>query len=1407
MKGNNNCVSQHIKCWRIPKHFILLVLIFQAQNLFSQTPTITSFSPTSAAKGNTVSITGTNFTGATAVSFNGVAASSFTVVSSTQITAVVPSTTAGSITVTTPVQTASSPNFYYLPLSAIITDFAGYWPTTTVSNNLVAPDNSHDLLSFTYNGITYSTGVNNSILTGQGVSFTPGNFRSLPVANITGTNTASSTFLAMAHKVDGSAAVANASAVANVTVRDVMTDGVNGLNMGTGVTNLPSSAIMDFDIHIINPAKILDAEPDILITQIADPVMGNDVFQFVNAAGATVGNSITQDMTLLTKLGTYTLDLFTLSPGAPFNSAMGFGVSVNPPGVSTTRNIRMAGFKLSDFGITLANYTQVAALKITPSGTSDYAFIAFNANAIDMSPNIDIYVDRTNSSICAGGTANLEVIATAAYGGTLTYAWEVSTNGGTTWSTVTNGGIYSGATTKRLTITSATNNYKYRGSVTESGTGYVSYSSNFTIAVITPTAPTAVSVLSTTTTCLNNLVSLSCTVTGGSNFYYQWQTNVSGSYITIPDAIIKTYLPPVNATGVISYKLIVSSGSGCSGAATSSPAVITVVGISSTAPAARCGTGVVSLGATATSGTISWYDVSTGGTALAAGTTFSPSIAATTTYYAASDVAQCSSGNRVAVVATINSLTWAGTNTTDWSTLANWDCGGTPPAAIPSATNNVTIPTSPTGGRFPVVSTVAPINNIGVSTGASLTVAQNGVFEIYGAINNSGTFTATSGTISMRGSSQQNIPANAFTTNTIKNLIINNVSGVLLKGELNLTGTYTPTAGVLTTFGYLTLKSDSNGTAKVASGAGTYVIGNVNVERYVPEKRSWRMMTAPLSNSNTIFQSWQNGGVYVQGKGLLVTAPGGGSGIDASGNSSLKTWNVASQKLEAVMNTNVPISASNNGSADNTPYFIFVRGDREWANIDPNGIRKNITTLTSTGYLQTGTQDFTGLSSVAGAFSMVGNPFASPIDWNLVLANAGTTNIKRKFYVWDPKLNQVGGYVVMDDVLSAGHFSPTPSSSTQDNNIQSSQAIFALTNNAGAASVQFKEANKGVTNNTTIFGRPMGAGAAFITNLLLIDTTESITTQADGTRADFNNIFSAGIDDDDNLKCTNVNETFGFIRNNIFLATERRPSISIKDTLFFKFIQSTRRNYQFQFMASGFNDPALSAVLEDSYTKLPILLNLEGTTTVNFAVNADAASQFDKRFRVVFAKLSPLPVTFSRVNAYHQNSSINVEWKVENELNIRRYEVEKSADGVNFKTVNTTTATDDNASSKTYHWIDVDVLEGDNFYRIKSMGSDGKAQYSQVVKVKRKTESSITLYPNPVMDKMMCIQFNNQSAGKYTIMLNNTAGQLLLSLILNHAGGTDAKNIRLPGSIKTGTYQLSVVERESKTTSLKVFVK
>jgi hypothetical protein len=88
---------------------ILLIALAAASRAFAQAPVVTGYSPGNGMPGDTITITGSGFTGATAVQFNGVNATTIDVVSDSEMTAVVPvGATDGPITVVTPGGSAST---------------------------------------------------------------------------------------------------------------------------------------------------------------------------------------------------------------------------------------------------------------------------------------------------------------------------------------------------------------------------------------------------------------------------------------------------------------------------------------------------------------------------------------------------------------------------------------------------------------------------------------------------------------------------------------------------------------------------------------------------------------------------------------------------------------------------------------------------------------------------------------------------------------------------------------------------------------------------------------------------------------------------------------------------------------------------------------------------------------------------------------------------------------------------------------------------------------------------------------------------------------------------------------------------------------------------------------------------
>ena len=115
-------------------------------------PGITGFSPVSGAVGDTVIVSGTNFSSASEVTFNGVSAT-YNVNSATQITATVPvDSTAGQISVTTPTGTVVSSNGFIVTgstvdLAVTTTHFGNFSQRDTGDTYIITVTNAGDLAS------------------------------------------------------------------------------------------------------------------------------------------------------------------------------------------------------------------------------------------------------------------------------------------------------------------------------------------------------------------------------------------------------------------------------------------------------------------------------------------------------------------------------------------------------------------------------------------------------------------------------------------------------------------------------------------------------------------------------------------------------------------------------------------------------------------------------------------------------------------------------------------------------------------------------------------------------------------------------------------------------------------------------------------------------------------------------------------------------------------------------------------------------------------------------------------------------------------------------------------------------------------------------------------------------------
>ncbi|MDO9376300.1 MAG: Ig-like domain-containing protein [Ferruginibacter sp.] len=925
----------------------------------------------------------------------------------------------------------------------------------------------------------------------------------------------------------------------------------------------------------------------------------------------------------------------------------------------------------------------------------------------------------------------------------------------------------------------------------------------------------------TTTVCMGNITALIATGTPAP--MSAW-VSASTGVATVSNAGIIT--PVAAGTSVITF----TNNSGCSKTATvtvNRPAAITAqavgsavcMGSNTTLTVTAVGTGATYQWQESSNGGSSWADLPV--SALYSGITTNilqvnnPGSQVLLNSYRLRVSTPSGCGNTVwsngAQFAFKN--VWLGNISTDWHTPANWMDGAVPTLSCPAVyiINRSFQPSLASG--------TAIVNNLVIYSG-TLTVS-NAVLSIAGSITNNGALDVSNGTLNLNGSSLQTVAGNVFVHNTVKNLTISNPAGVsviasVAADSLNLSGALSFGAvnnSSLQTGDRVVMVSNAGGTARVNDitnngiNTGNAIVGKVTIQRYFPPRRAWRLFTAPVSGGGSVFDNWQNGGNFQAGTGTYVSAPQATNPMSSNGldwsllnNSSLKMGTA----LSTVANTHTSYLSKNLAdTSDNIPYFIFVRGDRDYANtLFPN---VNATTLSSKGKLQTGRQTFSA-STVIDGFTMIGNPYAALIDFSKLTRN----NIHKRMYVWDPYLNtDVGGYVLVDDVDNDGTYSISPASPGGLNQlIQSGQAFWVQTAAQGSASLTFQETVKSAAaSNLTAF-RPHGPTPGMAINVTLPGANNQ-SVLLDGFLVQYGENFNKKLDMQDAVKFINTKETIASNRGTSTYALERRPVITAEDTIFIKLTKTSQRNYNLELVPTALNE-GLTAYLEDAFTGKRTRLSVSEPSTYNFSITSAAASAAADRFKVVFKQVPPPvpPFSFTQLEAKREAGNIRLSWTVQNELASNAYQVEKSLDGINFTPIDSLRNTAAITGPKTYSSLDENIAYGRNIYRIRYMDSNRQFQYSKSVEViVENGTTGIGVYPNPVVDRIMNIGFNQMPAGAYVARLLNNNGAILFMKEIRHTGGTSLLPVAVKNETLKGMFVLQITCPDQSTQQVKVLFK
>jgi hypothetical protein len=592
--------------------------------------------------------------------------------------------------------------------------------------------------------------------------------------------------------------------------------------------------------------------------------------------------------------------------------------------------------------------------------------------------------------------------------------------------------------------------------------------------------------------------------------------------------------------------------------------------------------------------------------------------------------------------------------------------------------------------------------------------------------------------------------------------------------------------------GFLNLRSKKSGTGYVADvtnngvNANNTISGDVWTERFISNVKNtsldtgrtlkaWRLLSPPTKhNAQTINAAWQEGGagnLSNPNPGYGTNMSGSGAGFDQTGGTSIKIFDVATQAW-------LGLSTTNTNFLTNKAYMVFVRGSRAKYNF---GDTPDTTVLREKGELNIGDVAIS-VGTGANQFVAIANPYASAINFNSAnTIKSGLTNV---YYLYDPRVGVNGGWVTID---AAGN--PTPQTLTYSNasntQIQSGQGFMVKTSSGGSGSITFKETSK--FNGSANVLRENQLFASFRTNVYKM--TNGVAEIVDGVTQMLDNANTNDLNDEDASKMVNIGENFALVVNSKQLAIENRKPFLLSDTINYNMTQMKQATYQLQFVPQNVDYNNLKPILLDQYLQTETELSFVSTTTYNFVVSNNPAAYSSSRFKIVFRPVATLPVTFLDIKANTQNKQVNVQWSVAQEVNIQRYAIERSTNGVNFSEIGNVNA----MQLSTYPFVDQNPEKGNLYYKIKSIGIDGSVQYSKIASVKFGTNAqsqTITISPNPVgKDGVFYITGLEKNNSDILVSLFDAAGRKVYQNKLVYVNGNQIR-VSLPKSINAGVYQI-----------------
>lgn len=170
----------------------------------------------------------------------------------------------------------------------------------------------------------------------------------------------------------------------------------------------------------------------------------------------------------------------------------------------------------------------------------------------------------------------------------------------------------------------------------------------------------------------------------------------------------------------------------------------------------------------------------------------------------------------------------------------------------------------------------------------------------------------------------------------------------------------------------------------------------------------------------------------------------------------------------------------------------------------------------------------------------------------------------------------------------------------------------------------------------------------------------------------------------------------------------------------------------------------------------------------------------------------PLPVTLVEFKGDEEDKNIDLTWKVADEKNLDRYEIQRSNDGVNFETIGIVFPWE-NAAHVDYAFTDDDATTGANYYRLKMVDKDAVFKYSHILTFTFGASAGIKMVvaPNPTVETIN-LQLTGLSEASYRLEMRSVTGQKFMERTFTVSGPRHIEKIMRTASMAPGVYFLTV---------------